>query len=80
MVGFFNGRGHRRRKKGKYNVVCDLIHGGIWETKDLGASESSTPTKEVRETPNPSCCITSPRNCWSDLLCPGLLGSGLTFV
>lgn len=44
---------------GECSVVCGLIHGGIWETQDLGASASSTPVKKVRETQTPPWCIPS---------------------
>lgn len=49
MVWFLMGEMTGGEKRGKYSVVHGLIHGGIWETQDPGASGSSTTMKKVRE-------------------------------
>lgn len=62
---------------GECSVVCGLIHGGIWETQDLGASGSNTPVKKVRETQTPPWCIPSLKNvgqvCFAQACCNGLV-------
>lgn len=70
---------------GECSVLCGLIHGGIWETQDLGASGSSTPVKKVRETQTPPWCIPSLKNvgqvcfaqaCWVMVWCLSIRYSG----